>query len=231
MAPGALCLAVKGDGEPAGFADWVSHQMGQSDSSYHQAAAFKKAMRVVLLKTKDEIIGTFTKKDQRNKASELLSVAETDGFWNGLQLMVQNLLPIKVALRSVESNSARLDQVQEQYGSLANHFSYSECMTTPLEKRWSKMDQRLFFCWHIPCTQPDSCSTSIRSLPLPSPAALPSTHLSCISGSLAAQKQRETASSPKWQSTLPSVASLPAASLGSRTQKQIHRPFGSSWNS
>lgn len=105
---------------------------------------FKKAMRGVLLRRKDEILATIAKKAQRDKASELLSVAETDLFWHGLQQMVQNMLPIRVALRSVESDSARLDQVLEQYGSLANHFSYSESMTAALEKRWSKMDQGLF---------------------------------------------------------------------------------------
>jgi len=105
---------------------------------------FNKAMRVVLLRRKNEILATIAKKDQRDKASELLSVAETDLFWHGLQQMVQNILPIRVALRSVEADSARLDQVLEQYGSLANHFSYSESMTAALEKRWSKMDQGLF---------------------------------------------------------------------------------------
>ena len=67
-----------------------------------------------------------------------------DHFWHGLQQMVQNLLPVRVALRSVESDSARLDQVTEQFGNLANHFSYSASMTAALEKRWAKMDQKLF---------------------------------------------------------------------------------------
>jgi len=112
--------------------------------SVKKAPVELKAMRVVLLRRKDEILATIAKKAQRDKASELLSVAETDLFWHGLQQMVQNMLPIRVALRSVESDSARLDQVLEQYGSLANHFSYSESMTAALEKRWSKMDQGLF---------------------------------------------------------------------------------------
>lgn len=105
---------------------------------------FKKAMRVVLLKKKDEILDTIAKKDQRQKAEQLLSVAETDAFWHGLQLMVSDMLPIRVALRHLESDSARMDQVLEQFGSLANHFSYSKSMTEAVEMRWSKMDQRLF---------------------------------------------------------------------------------------
>lgn len=60
------------------------------------------------------------------------------------QQLVQNLLPVRVALKSLESDSARLDQVTEQFGNLANHFSYSAAMTAALEKHWAKMDQKLF---------------------------------------------------------------------------------------
>ena len=105
---------------------------------------FRKAMRVVLLKSKDEILKTIAKKEQRDKAAQILAAAETDHFWNGLQRLVQNLLPVRVALRSLESDSARLDQVTEQFGILANHFNYSAAMTAALEKRWAKMDQKLF---------------------------------------------------------------------------------------
>ena len=101
---------------------------------------FKKAMRVILLKKNEDILATIGKKDQQEKAEQLLSVAETDTFWHGLQLMVADMLPIK----HLESDSARLDQVLEQFGSLANHFSYSKSITEAVEVRWSKINQRLF---------------------------------------------------------------------------------------
>lgn len=128
------------DGKPVAIAD----KMGQSDSSHHQTAAVQEGNEGGPC----EIIATLANRDQRDKAEELFSVVETDVFWYDLQHMVPNMLPIRVALRTLEADSARLDQVLDQFGRLANHFSYSAPMTAALETRCLKM--------HMPCTQPDS---------------------------------------------------------------------------
>lgn len=37
----------------------------------------------------------------------------------------------------------------EQFGSMANHFSYSPLMMDSLEKRWAKMEQKLFLLAYV----------------------------------------------------------------------------------
>ena len=110
---------------------------------------FKTAMGVVLFRRKDEILDTLAKKDQRQKADAILSVAQRDSFWSALAHLVQNLLPVRIALRVLESDSARLDTVLEQFGHMAHHFSYSQHMMVSLEKRWAKMDQKLFLVAYV----------------------------------------------------------------------------------
>lgn len=55
-----------------------------------------------------------------------------------------NLLPLSIAVRVLESDSARLDQVLQQYAHLAAHYNHVPHMMNSLEKRWAKMDQKLF---------------------------------------------------------------------------------------
>ena len=67
---------------------------------------FKEAMLVVLLRKKQAILDTIARREQRDKAEVLLSAAQKDDFWSSLAHLAQNLLPIRIALRVLESDSA-----------------------------------------------------------------------------------------------------------------------------
>lgn len=110
---------------------------------------FKDAMRVVLLRKKALILGGIKNRQSRDTAIRVLGYAESDGFWTDVTHMVQNLLPLRIALRTVESDSARLDQVMEQYGNLAHHYSGTDHMMQTIEYRWAKMDQKLFLLAYV----------------------------------------------------------------------------------
>ncbi|KAL3158881.1 hypothetical protein ABBQ32_14142 [Trebouxia sp. C0010 RCD-2024] len=110
---------------------------------------FKEAMQVVLGRRKQEILDMLAKKEQRTRASDLFHLAQSDYFWLQLADMIQKLLPVRIAVRVLEADSARLDDVLEQFGRLANHFSYSTLMTHSLEKRWFKMDHKLFLLAYV----------------------------------------------------------------------------------
>ena len=105
---------------------------------------FKEAMQVVMLKKMPDILDTTAKKDQRDKAEVLLGKAQQHSFWSSLSHIVTTLLPVRIALRVLESDSARIDSVLEQFGNMANHFSHHDTMMDSLQKRWMKMDQQLF---------------------------------------------------------------------------------------
>ena len=59
------------------------------------------------------------------------------------------MLCIRIAIRVLESDSARLDQVLEQFAKLAAHYLGVEYMEASLEKRWAKMDQKLFLVAYV----------------------------------------------------------------------------------
>lgn len=61
------------------------------------------------MKKKQAILDTIARREHRDKAEVLLSAAQKDDFWSSLAHIVQNLLPIRIALRVLESDSARLD--------------------------------------------------------------------------------------------------------------------------
>ena len=69
---------------------------------------FKQSMQVVLVRRKQEILNTLAKKDQRDRAAAILSVAQKDEFWSSLAHLVQNLLPVRIALRVLESDNSQI---------------------------------------------------------------------------------------------------------------------------
>lgn len=76
------------------------------------------AMQVVLIKRKHEVLNTLDKKDARDRASEILTVAQQSHFWSDLETMVQNLLPPRISVKNLEADSARLDQVLWEFAKL-----------------------------------------------------------------------------------------------------------------
>ena len=110
---------------------------------------FRQAMQVVLLRRKDEILDMIKDNKSKDRADTVLSAAQPDHFWTELIHMVQTLLPLRIAVRVLESDTARLDQVLEQYGHLLNHFSGTDHMLISLEKRWAKMEQKLFLLAYV----------------------------------------------------------------------------------
>lgn len=105
---------------------------------------FKQAMKVALIKYKDKILANIKDREPRERAKILLEHAQSDFFWIDVETLIQNLLPLRISLKTLESDTARLDQVMEQYGNLANHFSGLGHMMASLEYRWAKADQKLF---------------------------------------------------------------------------------------
>ena len=122
---------------------------GSQVAALMRLCQFETAMRVVLMRRKHLILEAIKDKDSRARADLILSRAQTDGFWTEVKHMIQNLLPLRISLRKLESDSARLDQVLEEFGLLANHFSGVDHMMDSLEKRWTKMDQKLFLIAYV----------------------------------------------------------------------------------
>ncbi|KAL0019336.1 hypothetical protein WJX77_007279 [Trebouxia sp. C0004] len=84
---------------------------------------FRKAMRVVLFKSKDGILKTIAKKEQRDKAAQILATAKTDHFWNGLQqlLMAQSapqLSKLAIYLFQIAVNSAAVESLFSAFGNI-----------------------------------------------------------------------------------------------------------------
>ncbi|DBA85913.1 TPA: hypothetical protein ACH3X1_005457 [Trebouxia sp. C0004] len=104
---------------------------------------FKSAMMIVLFRSKQDILDTIDRKHARDTAAQILKDAQSDFMWAGLEHMVQNLLPLRVSVRVLESDSARLDQVIWQFGKLAALYKGIDHMLVSLENRWAKMDQKL----------------------------------------------------------------------------------------
>lgn len=104
----------------------------------------ESAMMIVLFRSKQDILDTIDGKVARDTAAQILKDAQSDFMWAGLEHMVQNLLPLRVTVRVLESDSARLDQVIWQFGKLAALYKGIDHMLVSLEKRWAKMDQKLF---------------------------------------------------------------------------------------
>ncbi|KAL3137305.1 hypothetical protein ABBQ32_006845 [Trebouxia sp. C0010 RCD-2024] len=81
-------MAVGGDEHPSSCAHWLSHQVSSQVAAIIRLLQFKTAMGVVLVRRKDGILDTLAKKDHRDKADAILSVAQRDSFWSALAHLV-----------------------------------------------------------------------------------------------------------------------------------------------
>lgn len=105
---------------------------------------FRAAMQVLLLRRKQDILNTIKDREPRARAEQILTSAESRFFWIELENLVQNLLPLRISVRTLEADAARLDQVLWQFAKLAAHYRGIDHMMASLEKRWAKMEQKLF---------------------------------------------------------------------------------------
>lgn len=75
------------------------------------------------LHSKDELLATVgAAPEAKLKAQAVIRLVRGGDLFDQLRSMIKHLLPIKVALRLMERNTARLDVVISCYGKLYNHF-------------------------------------------------------------------------------------------------------------
>ncbi|KAL3141785.1 hypothetical protein ABBQ32_004459 [Trebouxia sp. C0010 RCD-2024] len=101
-------------------------------------------MQVVLIKRKHEVLNTLDKKDARDRASEILTVAQQSHFWSDLETMVQNLLPPRISVKNLEADSARLDQrffqpadnaeLDQTFQQMANYIAKTDSFSASLPR-------------------------------------------------------------------------------------------------
>ena len=77
----------------------------------------------LVMHQKDEFLATVGQAvEAKLKANRIIRKIKNGLFWEDLRGMVVDLLPIKIALRMMERDTARLDIVTTCYGKLYNHF-------------------------------------------------------------------------------------------------------------